>query len=125
MLAHLQSGQPSQRAKSHPASLSQVFKCNPGCAAAAAGCVQTGIQPELVLFFDCPEEVMERRLLGRNEGRTDDNIETIRKRFKVGKGGGYRYWWWEEYLCGAGPPENGVILGMGNANALPEVRCPP
>lgn len=26
---------------------------------------------------------MERRLLGRNEGRTDDNIETIRKRFKV------------------------------------------
>lgn len=44
---------------------------------------QTGIQPELVLFFDCPEEVMERRLLGRNEGRTDDNIDTIRKRFKV------------------------------------------
>ncbi|KAL4424347.1 hypothetical protein ABPG75_001648 [Micractinium tetrahymenae] len=44
---------------------------------------QTGILPELVLFFDCPEEVMERRLLGRNEGRTDDNIETIRKRFKV------------------------------------------
>lgn len=36
-----------------------------------------------MLFFDCPEEVMERRLLGRNEGRTDDNIETIRKRFKV------------------------------------------
>ena len=26
---------------------------------------------------------MERRLLGRNEGRTDDNIETIRKRFRV------------------------------------------
>ena len=27
---------------------------------------------------------MEQRLLGRNEGRTDDNAETIRKRFKVG-----------------------------------------
>jgi len=26
---------------------------------------------------------MEKRLLGRNEGRTDDNIETIRKRFKA------------------------------------------
>ena len=26
---------------------------------------------------------MERRLLGRNEGRTDDNIDTIRKRFKA------------------------------------------
>lgn len=46
--------------------------------------VQTGIQPDLVLFFDCPEDVMEKRLLGRNQGRSDDNIETIRKRFKVG-----------------------------------------
>ena len=44
---------------------------------------QTGIQPAFILFFDCPDEVMERRLLGRNEGRTDDNIDTIRKRFKV------------------------------------------
>ncbi|KDD72671.1 adenylate kinase [Helicosporidium sp. ATCC 50920] len=44
---------------------------------------QTGIHPDFVLFFDCPEDVMERRLLGRNEGRTDDNIETIRKRFRV------------------------------------------
>ena len=26
---------------------------------------------------------MEKRLLGRQEGRTDDNMETIRKRFKV------------------------------------------
>eukprot|EP00270_Netrium_digitus_P014067 TRINITY_DN4740_c0_g1_i2.p1 TRINITY_DN4740_c0_g1~~TRINITY_DN4740_c0_g1_i2.p1 ORF type:complete len:292 (+),score=26.60 TRINITY_DN4740_c0_g1_i2:25-900(+) len=43
----------------------------------------TGIDPEFILFFDCPEEVMEKRLLGRNEGRIDDNIETIRKRFKV------------------------------------------
>ena len=46
--------------------------------------VQTESEPEFVLFFDCPEEVMEKRLLGRNEGRTDDNLETIRKRFKVG-----------------------------------------
>ncbi len=90
--------------------------------------VQTGIEPQFILFFDCPEEEMERRLLGRNQvynnheddwlvfqqqissfygfifssfkycfvyrinqtvtvlgkqGRVDDNIETIRKRFKV------------------------------------------
>jgi thymidylate kinase len=45
--------------------------------------MQTGIEPEFVLFFDCPEAVMEQRLLSRQEGRTDDNIETIRKRFKV------------------------------------------
>ncbi|EAZ24813.1 hypothetical protein OsJ_08592 [Oryza sativa Japonica Group] len=43
----------------------------------------TKITPAFVLFFDCSEEEMERRLLGRNQGRVDDNIETIRKRFKV------------------------------------------
>ena len=37
-----------------------------------------------MLYFDCPEAVMEARLLGRKEGRTDDNIETIKKRFQVG-----------------------------------------
>jgi hypothetical protein len=71
--------------------------------------LQTKISPAFVLFFDCAEEEMERRLLGRNQvslmilhlciflvskslflifrfslqGRVDDNIETIRKRFKV------------------------------------------
>jgi len=45
--------------------------------------MQTGIEPEFVLFFDCPEAVMEKRLLGRQQGRTDDNIESIKKRFKV------------------------------------------
>ncbi|XP_057846438.2 UMP-CMP kinase 3 isoform X2 [Cryptomeria japonica] len=43
----------------------------------------TGIVPEFILFFDCPEDEMERRLLSRNQGRVDDNIETIRKRFNV------------------------------------------
>ncbi|KAL0928222.1 hypothetical protein M5K25_000094 [Dendrobium thyrsiflorum] len=41
------------------------------------------IEPEFVLFFDCPVEEMERRILNRNQGRDDDNMETIRKRFKV------------------------------------------
>jgi UMP-CMP kinase len=38
---------------------------------------------EFVLFFDCPEEVLESRLLKRGEtsGRSDDNMESIRKRF--------------------------------------------
>eukprot|EP00735_Rhodelphis_limneticus_P001709 TRINITY_DN12373_c0_g1::TRINITY_DN12373_c0_g1_i1::g.4971::m.4971 TRINITY_DN12373_c0_g1::TRINITY_DN12373_c0_g1_i1::g.4971 ORF type:complete len:198 (-),score=57.31,sp/P15700/KCY_YEAST/53.23/6e-64,ADK/PF00406.17/3.4e-47,AAA_17/PF13207.1/1.9e-09,AAA_18/PF13238.1/6.8e-09,AAA_33/PF13671.1/3.3e-05,Thymidylate_kin/PF02223.12/0.22,Thymidylate_kin/PF02223.12/0.97,AAA_19/PF13245.1/0.086,AAA_28/PF13521.1/0.092,SRP54/PF00448.17/0.11,Zeta_toxin/PF06414.7/0.27,Cytidylate_kin2/PF13189.1/1.5,Cytidylate_kin2/PF1 len=37
------------------------------------------------LFFDCPEEVMEKRLLerGLTSGRADDNIETIKKRFRT------------------------------------------
>lgn len=36
-----------------------------------------------ILFFDCPESVMEERLLnrGKTSGRTDDNAETIKKRF--------------------------------------------
>ncbi|XP_050383344.1 UMP-CMP kinase 4-like [Argentina anserina] len=43
----------------------------------------TKIVPSFVLYFDCSEEEMERRLLSRNQGREDDNVETIRKRFKV------------------------------------------
>lgn len=40
---------------------------------------------EFVLFFDCPEQEMERRLLerGKTSGRSDDNSESIRKRFNT------------------------------------------
>ena len=40
---------------------------------------------KLVLFFDTTEEVMLKRLLKRSEtsGRADDNIESIRKRFRT------------------------------------------
>ncbi|KAG7566343.1 P-loop containing nucleoside triphosphate hydrolase [Arabidopsis suecica] len=41
------------------------------------------IEPAFVLFFDCPEDELERRIMSRNQGREDDNIETIKKRFKV------------------------------------------
>lgn len=39
----------------------------------------------LVLFFDCPEAEMERRLMerGKTSGRADDNAESIRKRFRT------------------------------------------
>jgi len=38
-----------------------------------------------LLFFDCDEKVMESRILerSRTSGRPDDNIETIKKRFKT------------------------------------------
>mmetsp|Transcript_11223 Transcript_11223/g.19675 ORF Transcript_11223/g.19675 Transcript_11223/m.19675 type:complete len:205 (+) Transcript_11223:53-667(+) len=42
-----------------------------------------GYDCSLVLYFDCPESVLEERLLSRNQGRVDDNIEVIKKRFKV------------------------------------------
>ncbi|KAI5293209.1 hypothetical protein KEM52_005746 [Ascosphaera acerosa] len=43
-------------------------------------CVSTG-----TLFLNCPEDVLLQRLLKRGEtsGREDDNIESIRKRFRV------------------------------------------
>ncbi|KAI8922607.1 adenylate kinase-domain-containing protein [Entophlyctis helioformis] len=40
---------------------------------------------KFVLFFDCQEAVLEQRLLerGKTSGRADDNMETIKKRFKT------------------------------------------
>ena len=40
-----------------------------------------------VLSFDCPESVLEGRLLerGKSSGRSDDNIDTIRRRFQTHK----------------------------------------
>lgn len=39
----------------------------------------------LTLFFECPEQVMLERLLerGKTSGRADDNIESIKKRFRT------------------------------------------
>lgn len=36
-----------------------------------------------VLFFDCPQDVCTQRILGRGEGRADDNAETVAKRFET------------------------------------------
>ncbi|KAI3872239.1 hypothetical protein MKW98_011731 [Papaver atlanticum] len=42
-----------------------------------------GAEPNFVLYFDCPEEEMVKRVLCRNEGRVDDNIDTLKKRLKI------------------------------------------
>lgn len=43
------------------------------------------VKSKFTLYFECPEEVMLKRLLerGKTSGRSDDNLESIRKRFKV------------------------------------------
>ncbi|KAF9581746.1 bifunctional uridylate/adenylate kinase [Lunasporangiospora selenospora] len=43
------------------------------------------VPSKCTLYFECPEEVMLGRLMKRGEtsGRADDNIESIRKRFRV------------------------------------------
>jgi adenylate kinase len=55
-----------------PRALDQAFEFEKGI-----------MKPRAVLFFDCPMEVMEERLLnrGKTSGRADDNAETIKKRF--------------------------------------------
>lgn len=52
------------------------------------GRLQVGYDCEMVLLFDCPDEVMLERLRGRGQasGRADDNEDTIRKRVQVGAG---------------------------------------
>ncbi|GMM34593.1 bifunctional uridylate/adenylate kinase [Saccharomycopsis crataegensis] len=37
------------------------------------------------LFFECPEQVMIERIInrGKTSGRTDDNVESLKKRFKT------------------------------------------
>lgn len=46
---------------------------------------ETVCRAKMVLFYDCPEEAMEARLLerGKTSGRSDDNAESIRKRFRT------------------------------------------
>ena len=47
---------------------------------------ESSVCPSLfTLFFDCPEDVMQARLLnrGKTSGRSDDNEESIKKRFRV------------------------------------------
>ncbi|SCV02375.1 LANO_0F17392g1_1 [Lachancea nothofagi CBS 11611] len=41
------------------------------------------VPSKFTLFFDCPEKIMLKRLLerGRTSGRSDDNAESIKKRF--------------------------------------------
>lgn len=50
-------------------------------------CMSELCNVEGVMFIDCPEEELERRLLSRGEssGRSDDNIITARKRFATFK----------------------------------------
>ena len=46
---------------------------------------ETVVPSKFTLFFECPETVMLERLMsrGKTSGRDDDNIDSIRKRFRV------------------------------------------
>ena len=42
-------------------------------------------ESKMVLYFECPEAEMLKRLMKRGEtsGRSDDNVESIKKRFRT------------------------------------------
>jgi len=46
---------------------------------------ETVCPSQFTLFFDCPQDVMQERLInrGKTSGRADDNAESIKKRFKI------------------------------------------
>ena len=48
-------------------------------------CMTTSCDIDAVLFIDCPEQVLEERILSRGltSGRNDDNLETAKKRFRT------------------------------------------
>ena len=74
---------------------------------------EKGIMPcKAVLFFDCPEDVMETRLLKRGEtsGRADDNAETIRKRFHT--------------FVTQSLPVKGHYLALGKCHVISSVPAP-
>lgn len=45
--------------------------------------METKVNLQFVLFFDCPDAVCIDRCLNRGTGRTDDNIDSLKKRFNV------------------------------------------
>lgn len=45
--------------------------------------MEAKVNLKFVLFFDCSEDVCIERCLNRNSGRSDDNIESLKKRFDV------------------------------------------
>lgn len=45
--------------------------------------METKVNLQFVLFFECPDGVCIDRCLNRGTGRSDDNIDSLKKRFNV------------------------------------------
>lgn len=45
--------------------------------------MEAKVDLQLVLFFNCPNDVCKERCLSRGTGRSDDNVDSLEKRFKV------------------------------------------
>lgn len=45
--------------------------------------METKVKLQFVLFFECGDGICIDRCLSRGTGRTDDNIESLKKRFNV------------------------------------------
>ncbi len=51
--------------------------------AMTAGLAQLGRELGAAILIDVPDDVVMERILGRGEGRSDDNPETVRERLRV------------------------------------------
>jgi adenylate kinase len=49
----------------------------------AEALTKNGRELSAAILIDVPDDVVEQRILGRGEGRSDDNPETIRERLRV------------------------------------------
>lgn len=45
--------------------------------------MESKVNLQFVLFFECPDAVCIDRCLNRGTGRSDDNIDSLKKRFNV------------------------------------------
>lgn len=45
--------------------------------------MESKVDLQFVLFFDCPIDVCKKRCLSRGTGRSEDNDSTLEKRFTV------------------------------------------
>lgn len=45
--------------------------------------MEAKVKLQFVLFFECPDAVCIDRCLNRGTGRTDDNVDSLKKRFNV------------------------------------------
>jgi adenylate kinase len=49
----------------------------------AEALAENGRELSAAILIDVPDDVVERRILGRRQGRSDDNPETVRERLRV------------------------------------------
>ena len=85
------------------------------------GSMQPVCDVEAVMFIDCPEEELERRLLSRGltSGRSDDNLATAKKRFATFQAATMPIV--EHYASGSGKPGKPLLVKVRGDATIDDV----